>query len=58
MNEYEVTDLQIKQGWIQMKGVYFLYQLQVVVNNDDVEAALTRLQNWSTQLAVTVIPII
>jgi len=28
MNEFEATDLQIEQGWIQMKGMHLLYQLQ------------------------------
>jgi glutamyl/glutaminyl-tRNA synthetase len=41
MNKYEVTDNQIKQSLIQMKDVYPLYQLQVVLGDDDVKTAPT-----------------
>jgi len=40
-NKYEVTDNQIKQSLIQTKDVYPLYQLQVVLENDDVKTAPT-----------------
>jgi hypothetical protein len=40
-----------------MKGVHPLYQLQVVVNNNDIRVAPTRLRKWVTQSSMTVIPI-
>jgi len=40
-NKYEVTDNQIKQSLIQTKDVYPLYQLQVVLGDDDVKTAPT-----------------
>jgi hypothetical protein len=36
------SNLQIKQSWIQMKDVHPLYQLQVVLGNNDVIIALTK----------------
>jgi hypothetical protein len=42
-------DLQINQGWIQIKGVHPLYQLQVVLGDDDVKITLTKPRKWSTQ---------
>jgi hypothetical protein len=44
-NECEATDLQIEQGWIQMKDMHPLYQLQVVSGDVDVRITLTRSQN-------------
>jgi hypothetical protein len=40
MHEYRVTNLQIEQDWIQMKGVH-LYQIQVVLGDDDIRIAPT-----------------
>jgi hypothetical protein len=49
MNESEVTNLKIEQGEIQMKGVHFLYQLQVISGNVKIEVAPTRPRKWLTQ---------
>jgi hypothetical protein len=48
MHEYEATNLQIEQGWIQMKDVHPLYQLQVVSGDNDVRIAPTRPRKWAT----------
>jgi len=53
MHEYEVTNLQIEQGWIQKKDVHPLYQLQVVSGDNDVRIAPTRPQKWATRSALT-----
>jgi len=53
----EATNLQIEQGWIQMKGVQPLYQDQVVFNDDDVEVASTKSQKWLSPSSMVVIPI-
>ena len=42
------TNLQIEQGWIQMKGVHPLYQYQVAFNDDDAKVALMKSQKCLT----------
>jgi hypothetical protein len=42
----KIQTLQIYQGWIQMKSVHPLYQLQVVFNDDDVRVAPTKPYIW------------
>jgi hypothetical protein len=44
-NKCEATNLQIEQLWIQMKGVHpvYIYQLQVVLSDNDIRIALTKL---------------
>jgi hypothetical protein len=48
MNECEAINLEIAQGWIQMKGVNLLYQLQMVSGDDDVRIAPKSPQRWAT----------
>jgi hypothetical protein len=40
-----------------MKGMHLLYQLQDVSDDVYIGVALAKPQNWSTQLALTLIPI-
>jgi len=53
MNEGEATDLQIKQDWIQCKGMHPLYHDQVVYGNVDDGVAPANPQKWPTQLTLT-----
>jgi len=39
MNACEAINLEIAQGWIQMKDVNLLHQLQMVSGDDDVRIA-------------------
>jgi hypothetical protein len=42
MHEYGATDLQMEQVWIQMKEVHPLYQLQLVLSNNNIIIYLTK----------------
>jgi len=39
-------NLQIEQGWIQIKYVHALYQLQVVSSDNNIRIALMGPQKW------------
>jgi hypothetical protein len=39
MNECEATNLQIEQEWINSKGIYILYKVQVVSDDIYIEVA-------------------
>jgi len=55
MNKCGSTNLQIEYDCIQMKGMHFFYQDEVVFNDDDIGVALTMLQKWSTQSSMVMI---
>ena len=40
--ECKATNLQIKQEWIQLKGVHPLYQVQVVSDNVEIVVTLAK----------------
>ena len=57
MNKYEATNLQIKQGLIQTKGMHLFYQLQVVFNDVIIRVSLVKPQKWSIESVLTMIHI-
>jgi hypothetical protein len=43
----------MEQGWIQMKNVHVLYQVQVVSDDVYIRVSHIKPQKWPTQLALT-----
>jgi hypothetical protein len=55
LNGCEAIGLQIEQGKIQTKGVFPLYQLQVVFNDDDDIRVAPTPQKWVAQSSMDLI---
>jgi hypothetical protein len=53
MNKCEAIDLQIKQGWIQTKGMHLFYQLQVVFNDVYIGVSPVKPRKWSIESVLT-----
>jgi hypothetical protein len=54
IHKYRSTYLKIEQNWIQIKGVYPLYQLQMISCNNDIRITPIKPRKWATQLVLTV----